>query len=36
MPPGTIFSENDGYEISIHVNQIHGPWELEFIVHQIS
>ena len=35
MAPDTIFSEDDGYEISIHVNQIHGPRELEFIVHQI-
>ena len=35
MAPDTIFFEDDGYEISIHVNQIHGPRELEFIVHQI-
>ena len=35
MAPDTIFFEYDGYEISIHVNQIHGPRELEFIVHQI-
>ena len=35
MAPDTIFSEDDGYEISIHVNQRHGPGELEFIVHQI-
>ena len=35
MAPDTIFSEDDGYEISIHVNQIHGPGELQFIVHQI-
>ena len=35
MAPDTIFFEDDGYEISIYVNQIHGPRELEFIVHQI-
>ena len=35
MAPDTIFSEDDGYEISIHVNQRHDPGELEFIVHQI-
>ena len=29
-----ILSEDAGYEISIHVNQIHGPGEPEFIVHQ--
>ena len=34
MTPDTIFSEYDGYEISIDVNQMHDPWELEFIVHQ--
>ena len=27
-------SEDAGYEISIHVNQIHGPGEPEFIAHQ--
>ena len=30
MATDTIFSEDDGYEISIHVNQIYSP----FIVHQ--
>ena len=35
MTPDTIFSEGDGYEISIDVNKIHDPGELEFIVHQI-
>ena len=34
MATDTIFSEDDGYEISIHVNQIYSPGELEFIVHQ--
>ena len=34
MTPDTIFSEDDGYEISIAVNKIHDPGELEFIVHQ--
>ena len=34
MTPDTIFSEDDGYEISIDVNQIHDPGELEFKVHQ--
>ena len=34
MTPDTIFSEDDGYEISIDVNKIHDPGELEFIVHQ--
>ena len=34
MTPDTIFSEDDGYEKSIDVNQIHDPGELEFIVHQ--
>ena len=34
MTPDTIFSEDDGYEISIAVSQIHDPGELEFIVHQ--
>ena len=27
MTPDTIFSEDDGYEISIDVNQIHDPRE---------
>ena len=31
MTPDTIFS---GYEISLDVNKIHDPGELEFIVHQ--
>ena len=34
MKPDTIFSEDDGNEISTDVNQIHHPGELEFIVHQ--
>ena len=34
MTPDTIFSEDDGYEISFDVNQMHDPGELEFIVHQ--
>ena len=34
MTPDTIFSKDDGYEISIDVNQIHDPGMLEFIVHQ--
>ena len=34
MTPDTIVSEYDGYEISIDVNQIRDPGELEFIVHQ--
>ena len=34
MTPDTIFSEDVGYEISIDVNKIHDPGELEFIVHQ--
>ena len=34
MTPDSIFPEDDGYEISIDVNQIHEPAELEFIVHQ--
>ena len=34
MATDTIFSEDDGYEISINVNQIYSPGELEFIVHQ--
>ena len=34
MTPDTIFSEYDGYEISVHVNQIHGAVVLEIIVHQ--
>ena len=34
MKPDTIFSEDDCYEISIDVNQIHGPMELEIIIHQ--
>ena len=34
MTPDIIFSEDDGYEISIDVNQIHDPGELEFIMHQ--
>ena len=34
MTPDTIFSEDDGNEISIDVNQIHDTGELEFIVHQ--
>ena len=32
MKPDTIFSEYDTYEISIHVNQIHGLGELEWLV----
>ena len=36
MTPDTIFSEDGGNEISIAVNQIHEPGELEFIVHQNS
>ena len=35
MKPDIIFSEDAIYEISIQVNQIHGPGELKFIVHQI-
>ena len=35
MKPDIIFSEDAIYEISMQVNQIHGPGELEFIVHQI-
>ena len=27
MTPDTIFSEDDGYEISMDVNQIYDPWE---------
>ena len=34
MTPDTIFSGDDNYEISIAVNQIYDPGELEFIVHQ--
>ena len=34
MTPDIIFSGDDGYEISIAVNKIHDPGELEFIVHQ--
>ena len=34
MTPDTIFSEDDGYDKSIDVSQIHDPGELEFIVHQ--
>ena len=34
MTPDTIFSEDDGYEISVHVNQIHGAVMLEIILHQ--
>ena len=34
MTPDTIFSGDDGYEISIDVSQIHDPGELEFIVRQ--
>ena len=34
MTPDTIFSGDDGDEISIVVNKIHDPGELEFIVHQ--
>ena len=34
MTPDIIFSQEDGYEISIHVNKLHGHGELEFIVHQ--
>ena len=34
MTPDTIFSEDDGNEISIDVNKIHDTGELEFIVHQ--
>ena len=34
MTPDTIFSEDDGNEISIDVNLIHDTGELEFIVHQ--
>ena len=29
MTPDTIFSGDDGYEISIDVSQIHDPGELE-------
>ena len=34
MTPDTIFSEDDGHEISVHVKQIRGPGELEFLLHQ--
>ena len=34
MTPDTTFSEDDGNETSIDVNQIHDTGELEFIVHQ--
>ena len=34
MTPDTIFSEDDGYELSIHVNQIHGAVVLEIKGHQ--
>ena len=34
MTPDTIFSEDDGNDISIDLNQIHDPGELESIVHQ--
>ena len=34
MSPDTIFSGDDSYEISLDVNQIYDPGELEFIVHQ--
>ena len=34
MTPDTIFSEDDGNEISIDASQIYAPGELEFIVHQ--
>ena len=30
MTPDTIFSEDDGNEISLDVNQMHDPGELEF------
>ena len=36
MTPDTIFSEDGGYEISIALNEIHDPGELEFIVHHNS
>ena len=36
MTQDTIFSGDDGYEISIAVNKIHDAGELEFIVHQIT
>ena len=34
MTPDTIFSEDDGNDISIDLNQIQDPGEPEFIVHQ--
>ena len=30
MTPDTIFSGDDSYEISLDVNKIHDPGELEF------
>ena len=34
MKSDAIFSEDDSYEISIHVNQMHGALALEVIMHQ--
>ena len=34
MTPDIIFSEYDRYEIYIDVNQMHGPVELEIMMHQ--
>ena len=34
MTPDTIFSGEDSCEISLDVNQIYDPGDLEFIVHQ--
>ena len=34
MTPDTIFSDDDGYEISIDVKQVHDPVELKLIMRQ--
>ena len=34
VEPDTNVFEDDSYEISLDVNQIYDPGELEFIVHQ--
>ena len=34
MAPDIIFSEEDMYQISSHLNQIYGLMDLEILVHQ--